>query len=82
MKRKYLGALIGFAVIIVCLVITNPSRSTFRDYLGFSTKLEEITVIRREKNFLICSIHSWGYINGKKEGKYLGIVGNFFLLSN
>lgn len=74
-KIKKHKKVIGFAtiIIIVILVITNPTLKNFKEFnpIGFN---DEQGDYRRSKNYLIFSIYE------KANKKYLGILKNFFEL--
>ena len=58
------------------LIISNPNLTAFKEYLRHSG----YGGIKRERNFFVCSVYSFnGYFNNGN-GKYLAIIGNFFLL--
>ncbi len=52
---------------MLLLIITNPSISAFKAYIGSNT----YRGLERPLNFFICSVYRYG---GEK---YLGVVGNF-----
>lgn len=87
MKRK---PKLIIAIVIIFLIITNPSPKSFKDYLGVSqTNLNA----RRNFNFIIFSIYKEEYQNQASEAYgvtsssysykhyYLGIAENFFNLN-
>lgn len=77
-KIKKMWIVIG--IIFLVLALTNPSPTTFKDYLGFS---QTKTTVERKYNWIIFSIYR--VPNGYYEvgGKwYLGIFMNFFDISN
>lgn len=70
MKKKLS---ISLGVILVLLLILNPSLNQFKEYLG----KEDSNMYRRTNNFFICSI----YQNGNDDNeRYFAILGNFFHL--
>jgi hypothetical protein len=73
MRKKIL---IGVAIILLSLIITNPSDSDFRSYLKMPPNTR-IFGIGRDANFMIGSIYECSPAE-----KYLGIADNFFLLSD
>jgi hypothetical protein len=64
MRKKLL---IGLGVILVIMLITNPSIKDFEEY-------ENSRNVKREYNFFVCSIFK------HYNDRYLGILGNFFEL--
>jgi hypothetical protein len=69
------------SVILLILVISNPSPNSFKEFSG---KLS-ITPIERKSNYFICSVyqitnifsrHPGQYFENKKE--YFAILGHFF----
>lgn len=82
---KYVAIII--ITVSAILIITNPSRSSFMDYVGESS----YKGLKRESNFFLFSIYkqtdytegysrytrSHYYVDGD-ESEYLGIAGNFF----
>ena len=68
-----------FAALVIVLIVTNPSRNNYFDYLGYSKEDEDYLSVKRETNFFVCSIYS--YKRGESEEsrvKHFGILGNFF----
>lgn len=61
--------LIGAAVLLLILIITNPSISSFKAFRGSNTYLG----LERPANLFICSVY-----RDYDSNRYLGIVGNFF----
>lgn len=75
-KKKYI---IGI-VILVILIITNPSLNAFRQYCGLTAYNNNYAVVRRTFNGFIFSIYT---INGAGfSSKHLGMIGNFYELEN
>ena len=87
-KRKALSLLI---FILLFLVMTNPSMTTFKNYLGYSS----YEGLKKERNFFIFSVFRYKFSEPKKPylpyGRdhvpvaprnevYIGIAGNFFEL--
>jgi len=66
--------LIPIAIIII-LIIGNPGKQQFKDYLGVKSDSE----IRKKYNFLIFSIWTYEYnAHDHYTNVYLGIAFNFF----
>jgi len=61
---------IALAILLLLLIITNPSVSTFREHQGLSS----YKGLSREYNLFICSI----YEDYNSYQRYIGICGNFF----
>ncbi len=64
MKKKHY-IILG---IVAIFIITNPSITAFKNYLGSSS----YSGLKRTENFFVCSLYSHG---GRK---YFGIAGNFW----
>ncbi|WP_419788901.1 hypothetical protein HDF19_10085 [Mucilaginibacter sp. E4BP6] len=54
--------------IILLFIITNPSISAFKAYIGSNT----YSGLKRTTNLFVCSIYKHNGVN------YFGVVGNFF----
>lgn len=63
--------LYGTGIILLLLIITNPSAKSFKEYRGENS----YSGLKREQNWFIFSIYSDG------DSRYLGIVLNFFELN-
>ncbi len=74
-KNKKISIVIA---VLLLLIITNPSIDEFRSYQHVAPTNYR-TYMGRDINFLIFSIYS-GDLDGNRENKYLGILGNFFKL--
>lgn len=60
-------------IVVVMLLLTNPSHQEFRSHMRIApTNYRNGT--GRDYNFFVCSIYSIGDI------KYVGVFGNFFKL--
>lgn len=72
----------NFWIILICtaiiLIFTNPTLSSFKEYLGYDSKKTSLD-IRKPYNFFLCSIY---LKNSYPRSFYLGIVGNFFELNS
>ena len=60
--------------ILVLLIITNPSVTSFKTYLGYTS----YSGLRRTTNFFICSVYANRRYNGTDS--YFAIIGNFWEL--
>ena len=69
MKKKTILYVIG--IVLLILIITNPSATAFKEYSGAPSERYFI----KKYNFFVCSI----YYDGDT---YLGVVGNFFKLNS
>ncbi|TZF83247.1 hypothetical protein FW774_13240 [Pedobacter sp. BS3] len=77
-NKNYYKALLATVIgSLLILIATNPSRSDFTSYLHSNSNRN----IGRDKNYLICSIYSWGSYDNNAKKKYLGILGNFYPLN-
>lgn len=72
-RTQKTGIFVGFLLIV--LISTNPSRSDFKDFLGYPSYMYELMEVKREGNYFVCSIYS------ASEGKYIGFAGNFYKIS-
>lgn len=59
--------------IIVLFIILNPGMRQFKEYCGSNSYLG----LKRESNFLVCSIYSSNYGGGSND-RYFAIACNFF----
>jgi hypothetical protein len=64
------------AILIIVLLVTNPSTKAFKDYLGPDTNHH----VRKLHNFFIFSIYKeeQPFDTDQYSDQYLGIFGNFF----
>lgn len=68
-------------VLILLLIILNPSYSDFKDFTGHQ-KDNPYYILQREYNFLLFSIYSTRDLdNGTESHRYFSILKNFILLS-
>ncbi len=65
--------LIVFAVILLLLIITNPSVKRFKDFIGSNSSKG----LRRTSNWVLFS-----YYKDNTDDKYFGILLNFFHINN
>jgi hypothetical protein len=63
MKKKIL---IGVSILILLLIVTNPSANALKDHLGIRSTFG----IQRKYNFFLFSIYTY-------DKEYIGIIGNF-----
>lgn len=61
------------AVIIIVLIITNPSVKDFKDYIGTSS----YSGLSRKQNWLIFSVYEYDYHN-YSTSRYIAVFMNFF----
>jgi len=65
LKQKYLT---GTGILLLILIITNPSAQAFKEYIGSST----YEGLHKQTNLFVVSIY-------KERGtEYIGVLGNFF----
>lgn len=62
--------------LLIVLISTNPSRSDFKDFLGYPSGMYERMEVKRERNYFVCSVYS-----SMLDGKYIGFAGNFYEIS-
>jgi hypothetical protein len=79
-KKIKRTTLISIAVVLLFLIITNPSMKRFKEF-------NNSEVQRRVSNYIIFSIYKTGddiynvddhYIMGRQNEKYVGIAFNFY----
>jgi len=75
-RIQKLPLLIG--VLATILLITNPSIKSFEDYLGLQPIVRQAVMLRKERNFIFCSIYSES-LKGKR---YFGILSNFYQIDS
>lgn len=64
-------------IILVVLIILNPSSSRFKEFIGGNKSVSESNNLRRDYNFIVFSIFSDENIEEGATTKYIGILGNF-----
>ena len=74
---------VGIGIIILILIITNPSEQQFKQYAlleEFNFQYNEDRFIAcRTTNYFIFSKYSWFRVgNGMGSGQYIGFLGNFY----
>lgn len=95
-KSKIKKAIIFAVIILIVLIVTNPSPDSFRKSLPLltnlpnmmfsNTKYSQYSVYGRRNNFLVCSIYDFEF-NAPENSDFikkltvLGIAGNFFVIS-
>ena len=82
MKNKIL---IGFAILISLLVITNPTPGDFLSFISPKCKSPKEGIhYGRISNYLIFSVYeyNYAYYSNTGSGKYYGVMKNFFLINN
>ncbi len=70
--------LIVSGIILAFISLTNPDRNDFINFLGYPKVISDAMTIRKEKNYIICSVFSENF----KKKRYLGICGNFYELNS
>lgn len=64
--------LIVLAIAVGVLIVLNPSKKDFDDYVGVNSRYKPVT--RRVNNYLIFSIYEQ-YPGG---ARYVGVISNFY----
>jgi len=80
MKNKYTRLKIIIGVILIVLVITNPSLKDFKEYKGISPIVSENNIVRRSHNFILFSTYQEADNIGEfyHSISYIGVFDNFF----
>jgi hypothetical protein len=72
---------IAAGVITLSMMFSNPNRDDFRSFLGLPNSSAEYGIVKRVRNYFVCSVFTYDYSSSSDDythKRYLGIVGNFF----
>lgn len=77
-KLAFRNVWIVLGVIVFILIVTNPSKKDFDQYLGTENKIGGLIIrTHRVKNYFLFGYYEYNL--GDKQGVYFAILGNFYL---
>ena len=79
MKRKFSVIKITIGIILIVLIVSNPSLKDFKEFKGIEPEAKYDKAVRRNYNFILFSIYQQADENSNYGSiYYLGVLDLFF----